>query len=55
MEFNSYISFCNLYYFYLFSDLSKSLIGYEFGTSRDPEKMKAVLENMTILVPQVHG
>ncbi|PSN40062.1 Inositol monophosphatase 1 [Blattella germanica] len=37
------------------TDLSKSLIGYEFGTSRDPEKMKVVLENMKILVPQVHG
>lgn len=27
----------------------------EMGTSRDPEKMKIVLENANILAPHVHG
>lgn len=37
------------------NELSKSLIGYEFGTSRDTAKMKVVMENMNILTPIVHG
>lgn len=35
--------------------LSEALIMMEFGTSRDPQKSKAVLENQKILMPQVHG
>jgi hypothetical protein len=36
-------------------ELSKSLIGFEFGTSRDAERTKLILENMTMLTPLVHG
>ncbi|XP_067001859.2 inositol monophosphatase 1 [Anabrus simplex] len=37
------------------TELSKSLMIMEFGTSRDPNKMKVVMENMQMLVPLVHG
>lgn len=37
------------------TELSESLIMLEFGTSRDPEKSKIVLENQKILMPKVHG
>jgi hypothetical protein len=36
-------------------ELSKSLIGFEFGTSRDSERTKLILDNMTTLTPVVHG
>ncbi|XP_059476088.1 inositol monophosphatase 1 [Neocloeon triangulifer] len=36
-------------------DLSKALLSYEVGTSRDPEKMKVVLKNVNTLVPLAHG
>ncbi|XP_061933737.1 inositol monophosphatase 1 isoform X2 [Apis cerana] len=36
-------------------ELRKALIMMEMGTSRDPEKMKIVLENANILAPHVHG
>jgi hypothetical protein len=36
-------------------DLSKSLIGFEFGASRDMERLKVVVENMNTLMPRVHG
>jgi hypothetical protein len=36
-------------------ELSKSLIGFEHGTSREVERMKLVLENASILMPRVHG
>lgn len=36
-------------------ELRKALVMMEMGTSRDPEKMKIVLENASILTPQVHG
>ncbi|XP_078042878.1 inositol monophosphatase 1 [Augochlora pura] len=36
-------------------ELRKALVMMEMGTSRDPEKMKVVLENATNLPPQVHG
>ncbi|KAK6627561.1 hypothetical protein RUM44_010039 [Polyplax serrata] len=37
------------------TELSKSLVAFEFGTSRDPEKQKNVLENITSLIGKVHG
>ncbi|XP_018578365.1 inositol monophosphatase 1 [Anoplophora glabripennis] len=37
------------------TSLSDALIMMEFGTSRDPEKGRVVLENQKILMPQVHG
>ncbi|XP_049812988.1 inositol monophosphatase 2-like [Schistocerca nitens] len=37
------------------TELSKALLLVEMGTSRDPEKLKVVLENVTELVPIVHG
>lgn len=37
------------------TELSKSMVCFENGTSRDVEKMKAVLENFQTLVPAVHG
>lgn len=37
------------------SSLSEALVMMEFGTSRDPEKMKVVLENQQSLMPSVHG
>ncbi|XP_044257684.1 inositol monophosphatase 1 [Tribolium madens] len=37
------------------SDFKKALIMMEFGTSRDPEKMKVVLANQNVLINQVHG
>ncbi|KAL0279880.1 UNVERIFIED_CONTAM: hypothetical protein PYX00_001347 [Menopon gallinae] len=37
------------------TDLSKALIGYECGTSRDEEKTKNVLENISKLVRRVQG
>ncbi|XP_015607059.1 inositol monophosphatase 1 [Cephus cinctus] len=36
-------------------ELSKALIMLEMGTSKDPEKMKIVMENLHVLTPQVHG
>lgn len=36
-------------------ELSKALIFMETGTSRDPEKVKVVLENVAKLIPKVHG
>jgi hypothetical protein len=36
-------------------ELSKSLIGFELGASRDVERIKLVLENMNTLTPLVHG
>jgi myo-inositol-1(or 4)-monophosphatase len=36
-------------------DLSKALLVTEFGTSRDEEKTKVVLENITKLVQLAHG
>lgn len=37
------------------TDIGKSLITTEFGTSRDLAKMEIVLENITKLVKTVHG
>jgi len=37
------------------TELSKALLSYEVGTSRDPEKMKVVLKNVNTLVPLAHG
>ncbi|XP_063853239.1 inositol monophosphatase 1-like isoform X2 [Scylla paramamosain] len=36
-------------------DLSQALIFAEMGTSRDPEKVKTVLTNLTTLMPRAHG
>ncbi|XP_018336067.1 inositol monophosphatase 1 [Agrilus planipennis] len=36
-------------------NLSNSLVMLENGTSRDSEKLKIILENQNILLPQVHG
>ncbi|KOC67440.1 Inositol monophosphatase 1 [Habropoda laboriosa] len=36
-------------------ELRKALVMMEMGTSRDPEKMKVVLENANNLISQVHG
>ncbi|XP_057328136.1 inositol monophosphatase 1-like [Microplitis mediator] len=36
-------------------ELNKSLLMFEMGTSRDPEKMKIVMENLKILTSKVHG
>lgn len=36
-------------------ELAKALVMVEMGTSRDPEKMKNVRENMSVLIPQIHG
>ncbi|XP_046401315.1 inositol monophosphatase 1 [Ischnura elegans] len=36
-------------------DLSKALVCFEFGCSRNPEKMNFVKENVLKLFPQVHG
>lgn len=36
-------------------EMKKSLIMVEMGTSRDPEKMKIVMENLQILTCKVHG
>ncbi|XP_050301122.1 inositol monophosphatase 1-like isoform X2 [Anthonomus grandis grandis] len=36
-------------------NLSDALIMMEFGTSRDPEKRRVILENQQKLMPQVHG
>ncbi|XP_063986994.1 inositol monophosphatase 1-like [Diachasmimorpha longicaudata] len=36
-------------------ELGKTLLMAEMGTSRNAEKMKAVMENLQILVPKVHG
>ncbi|KAG8222662.1 hypothetical protein J437_LFUL003784 [Ladona fulva] len=36
-------------------DMSKALVSFEFGCSRDPEKMQFVRENVEILFPKVHG
>lgn len=35
--------------------LADALIMMEFGTSRDPERRKVILENQQNLMPQVHG
>ncbi|XP_060535188.1 inositol monophosphatase 1 [Cylas formicarius] len=35
--------------------LSDALLMMEFGTSRDPERRKVILENQEKLMPQVHG
>lgn len=37
------------------TQLSKALLMVEGGTSRDPAKMKTVMENMHILYPLAHG
>ncbi|XP_075230382.1 inositol monophosphatase 1 [Lycorma delicatula] len=37
------------------TELAKSLITFEFGTSRDPEKMAVMAENVKILTPSVQG
>ncbi|XP_053970962.1 inositol monophosphatase 1-like [Hylaeus anthracinus] len=37
------------------TELRKALVMMEMGTSRDPEKMKIVLENANNLTPKVHG
>nr|CAD7462419.1 unnamed protein product [Timema tahoe] len=37
------------------TELSKCLLGVEFGTSRDQEKMAVVMHNINTLVPLVHG
>lgn len=37
------------------SELGDALIMMEFGTSRDPEKRRIILENQQKLMPQVHG
>lgn len=37
------------------SELGKALAMVEMGTSRDPEKMKNVMENMLHMVPLIHG
>ncbi|CAH0547888.1 unnamed protein product [Brassicogethes aeneus] len=37
------------------TNLSQALIMMEFGTSRDADKMKAVMENQQNLMPSVHG
>ncbi|EFN83275.1 Inositol monophosphatase [Harpegnathos saltator] len=36
-------------------ELHKALLMIEMGTSRDPEKMKVVLENITLLTSRIHG
>lgn len=36
-------------------ELSKALLGIEFGTSRDPDRMNNILENVHNLIPKVHG
>ncbi|XP_011861805.1 PREDICTED: inositol monophosphatase 1-like [Vollenhovia emeryi] len=37
------------------TELCKALLMVEMGTSRDPEKMKIVLQNITLLTARVHG
>lgn len=37
------------------NDLSKALIIYEFGISKDPEKLKIVKENLNTLIDITHG
>lgn len=37
------------------TELCKALVMAESGTSRDPEKLKVVLANLTHLTPIVHG
>lgn len=41
--------------FYGVAELSKALIGYECGTSRDEERTKNVLENISKLIQKVQG
>lgn len=36
-------------------DLAKALITSEFGTTRDPEKMKVVNENFQKMAAKAHG
>ncbi|KAL6255460.1 hypothetical protein P5V15_013794 [Pogonomyrmex californicus] len=36
-------------------ELNKALVMVEIGTSRDPEKLKIVLQNITLLTARVHG
>lgn len=36
-------------------ELRKALVMLEVGTSRDPEKLKIVLQNITLLTAHVHG
>ncbi|XP_029169753.1 inositol monophosphatase 1-like [Nylanderia fulva] len=36
-------------------ELNKSLLLVEIGTSRDPEKVEIILQNVKILIPRVHG
>jgi len=36
-------------------ELRKALVMAEMGTSRDPEKLKIVLQNITVLTANVHG
>jgi hypothetical protein len=40
---------------YFIPELSKSLIGFELGASRDTERIKLVLENVNTLTPLVQG
>ncbi|XP_073975971.1 inositol monophosphatase 1 [Rhodnius prolixus] len=37
------------------TEINKALICFEGGSSRDPEKMRCVIENFTTLYPKVHG
>lgn len=36
-------------------DLRKALLMLEMGTSRDPDKLQVVLQNLTLLTSRVHG
>lgn len=45
-------------YFYstiVISELRNSLIMLEMGTSRDPEKLEVILQNIRILTERAHG
>ena len=37
------------------SELQKALIMMEMGTSRDPEKLKVIVDNINTLTPLIHG
>ncbi|XP_001599426.1 inositol monophosphatase 1 [Nasonia vitripennis] len=37
------------------TELNKALVMMELGTSRDPEKMRIVMENLKTMTPLVHG
>ncbi|XP_015509775.1 inositol monophosphatase 1 [Neodiprion pinetum] len=36
-------------------EMKKAILMFEMGTSRDPAKMKIVMENLAILAPLIHG